>query len=126
MTPLPQRGEFEILIGDRTVRLKFSYASMARMEQRLGYGLTKLAQDVSQMNIKLNAIVAVVCEGAHAAKDLKDMDEEKIGDLVISSGYTVTARKVMECVMKMMTTGKEEVTPSGNEDPPEKEKMPIA
>lgn len=112
--PLPQRGEFEMVVGDRTIKLKFSYSSMARMEQRLGYSLTKMSTEVAQMNIKLNAIVAVVYEAALAAGE-KKVTEESLGDLFVANGYTTVARKVMECVLKMMTSGKEEVpASSGN------------
>lgn len=125
-TALPQRGEFDILIGEMNVKLKFSYSSMARMEQRLGYSLTKMSTEVAQMNIKLNAIVAVIYEGAQAAKSLPGFTDEQIGDLIVEAGYTVVATKVMTCIMKMMSTGKEEVAAVSGKERAEKEVAPKA
>lgn len=127
ITPLPHRGEFKLALknedgSDRVIQLKFSFKSMARIEERMGYALTKLANDIAQMNIRMRPIVDIIYEGAAEARgDKKEklIDYDTLADLVVANGIPQVARALMSSVMKILVAGKDEV-PEGKEEPVEK------
>lgn len=118
-TPLPQRGEFQIELTDETnekvlINLKFNFQSMARMEERIGYALTKVANEVTSMNMKLKPIVDIFYEGAFEAKSKISYND--LADMIMATGFPGVARQVITVVMKMLVAGKDEI-PEGKEVP---------
>ncbi len=117
--PLPLRGEAKIVFSrpeTRELKVKFSFESMSRMEERIGLSLTEVAQQTVQMKLKMSTIVGIIYEGALEAKEKITFKE--IGELLIENGVHVIGRMVLEPLMKMMVAGKDEVQPG---EAPEKE-----
>lgn len=112
MTTLPQRGEATILFKDSTLKIKFSFQSMARMEERMGVSLTTIMVNVSKMELKIKHLVDILYEGAMEMKQKPDYDA--IGNLVVENGIHVISGQMIKALVRVLTSGKEEV-PSGEE-----------
>lgn len=91
----------------RDFKLKFSYQSMARMEERIGYSLIRVANDVSSMNLKLKPVVDIFYEAAVEAKE--KVSYNTLADYILETGFPLVTRMIMLPVMKMLSSGAEEM-----------------
>ena len=105
-TPLKARGEAEIKIGSRMVRVKSSYSSLCAIEEALGHSVLLLASRGQEKDIKVRDIAILLSCMAQAAGE--KLSEQEAGDLLVENGYLTPLPALMTVFTSALKAGSDE------------------
>lgn len=91
-------SEMDIQIGGRVFTLRPSFRALSEIEDRAGCSVLKIASQISDGDIKLKHILAIVWGGyiGSLAKSQKpDLSYEEMGEMLYKSNYMSLVPKIV-------------------------------
>ena len=101
------RGEIEIKLGDQTYNCKLNFDSLVRIENTLDTPILKLAQKVSEAELKVTEISYILYTAIKGGG--KDITEKQVSDLVWKVGFVDAIRSVGEIISMALSSGDDDV-----------------
>lgn len=113
----PLKGEVELLVGDKSLILRFSVDAICSLEERLGKGFPAIAGDLQD---PAKVTITLVRHLLHAglSEFQPDITLKEAGELIVPAGGMV---KVLEQVSKAITAAfPQQAEASGTRRPPKR------
>jgi hypothetical protein len=101
----PLKGEIEIELGGQTYKARLTIDAIVSIEQAVGCGIIKLATKMSEGDISVGDMMAVLLPALRGGgNDLQAKDVQK---LIQDSGIVSTTQVVASLLTSVLTTGGE-------------------
>jgi len=97
------RGEVPFNVGEERLILRPSFSAISEIETELGIGLVEIAERFAARRYGVKELCAVIRVGARAGG--RDLDLERIGDLVMSAGLVAATGPVVLFLSNALTGG---------------------
>jgi len=100
------RGEIAIKLGDETYNCKLNFDSLVRMETALDIPILKLAERISNAELKVTEISYIIFTAIKGGG--KDITEKQVSALIWQVGFVDAIRACGEIISMALTSGDEE------------------
>lgn len=116
MTINKRRGELEVKLGDKVYKARLNIDAMVRIEEKIGKGLIKIAQDMGDQNVTITTALYIVLQGVRGGgNDISDKDlKASVNDCGISELYQAMAEIMASTIAR---EEEQEDIELGNEQP---------
>ena len=104
------RGEHEITLAGETFTTRLTIDGMVRLEQQLGKGLIKFAQELAQGDVSITQVIKILTVSIRGGGN--KVDETKVKELVSDAGVAPSLAVVGEILTIALMGGQSE----GNEE----------
>lgn len=108
----PLKGQIELTLGEKSYKARLTVDSIMQIEDAVGCGIIKLAQNMAEGDIRMSDIINVLLPALRGGgNNIQDKDvKEIVGDI----GIVESAKAVAQLLTKSLTTdsgeaGEEEV-----------------
>ena len=102
----PMKAKIQLQLGEKSYNARLTIDSIIQIEEAVGCGIIKLAQKMSEADIRMTDIISVLTPALRGGgKNLQESDVKKIvGDI----GIVAAASAVAELLTRSLTTGNDE------------------
>ena len=100
------RGEIEIKLGEQTFNCKLNFDSLVRIENTLNVPILKLAQKISEAELKVTEISFILYTAIKGGG--KDITEKQGSDLIWQVGFVDSIRAVGDIISMALSNGDDE------------------
>ena len=100
------RGEIEIKLGEQTFNCKLNFDSLVRIENTLNVPILKLAQKISEAELKVTEISFILYTAIKGGG--KDITENQVSDLIWQVGFVDSIRAVGDIISMALSNGDDE------------------
>jgi len=100
------RGEIEIKLGEQTYNCKLNFDSLVRIENTLSTPILKLAQKISEAELKVTEISYILYTAIKGGG--KDITEKQVSDIIWQVGFVDAIKAVGEVISMALTSGDDE------------------
>jgi hypothetical protein len=90
----PLKGEIEIELGGETYKTRLTIDSIIQIEDAVGCGIIKLAQNMGEADIRMKDIIAVLLPAIRGGG--KDVQENDVKKIVQNAGLVPSTKAVAE------------------------------
>ena len=90
----PLKGEIEIELGQETYKCRLTVDSIIQIEDAVGCGIIKLAQNMGEADIRMRDIISVLLPAIRGGGN--DINEKNIKSIVQEAGLVPSAKAVAE------------------------------
>ena len=100
------RGEVEITLGENVYNCKLNFDSLVRIENTLNVPILKLAQKISEAELKVTEISFILYTAIKGGG--KDITEKQVSDLIWQVGFVDSIRAVGDIISMALSNGDDE------------------
>ena len=112
----PNRGELEIVLGEKKYKAKVTLDAVMRIEQSCGMGIVKIAQALSEGNLTTSQMVAILTPVIRGGGN--DINEKEVGQSLWGAGLVSGMKSIGEVLAAVLSSGQDddEEADEGNEE----------
>jgi len=102
----PLKGEIDLKLGNESYKARLTIDAIIQIETSVGCGIIKLAQKMSDGDIRLTDLITVLTMSLRGGAN--DVDEKKVSKIVQQVGIVEATRAVAELIAKSLSNDSEE------------------
>lgn len=107
----PKRGELDIKLGDKSYIGRITIDNLMRIETTLGKGVVKVAQSMSEGDITIAELLAII--KPVIASGGSKIDDKELSQIIWNAGLTEGIRVASEILSTALLAGQQD-NPEGN------------
>jgi hypothetical protein len=97
----PLKGEIEVTLGEETYKARLTIDAIMTIEQSVGCGIIKLATKMSEGDISVSDMVAVLLPALRGGGN--DFDQRKVSKIIQDAGIVAATSIVAELLTSVLT-----------------------
>jgi hypothetical protein len=101
----PRRGELNLQLGTTQYKGKVTLDVLVRIESTMGCGVVKIAQRLSEGDLRISDILAILTPVIRAGGN--DLDQKQIGTVIWEAGLAEGMRVAGEILALALTAGEQ-------------------
>ena len=101
----PKRGEIEIKLGDKSYAGRVTIDNLMRIENSLGKGVVKVAQSMSEGDITISELLAII--KPVIASGGSKIEDKELSQIVWNAGLTEGIRVASEILATALLAGQQ-------------------
>ena len=102
----PLKGEIDLKLGNKSYKARLTIDAIIQIETSVGCGIIKLAQKMSDGDIRLTDLITVLTMSLRGGAN--DVDEKKVSKIMQQVGIVEATRAVAELIAKSLSNDSEE------------------
>jgi len=88
----PLKSQFDLQIGKETYKARLTIDALVQIEQKVGCGIIKLAQNMAEGDIGITDTLSVLTHALRGGGN--DFDEKKVGNIISKVGIVEATKSV--------------------------------
>ena len=109
----PLKGQIEVTLGSKTYNARLTVDAIITIETAVGCGIIKLAQKMSDADIKLSDLIIVLLQALRGGGN--DFNEKDISKIIQDVGIIEATRCVAELITQSLQADSEEDATEGKQ-----------
>jgi len=109
----PLKGQIEVTLGSKTYKARLTVDAIITIETAVGCGIIKLAQKMSDADIKLSDLIIVLLQALRGGGN--DFNEKDISKIIQDVGIIEATRCVAELITQSLQADSEEDATEGKQ-----------
>jgi hypothetical protein len=97
----PLKGEIEITLGEETYKARLTIDAIMSIEQSVGCGIIKLATKMSEGDISVTDMIAVLLPALRGGGN--DFDQRKVSKIIQDAGIVAATSVVANLITTVLT-----------------------
>lgn len=102
----PLKGEIDLKLGSKTYKARLTVDAIIQIETAVGFGIIKLAQKMSDGDIRLTDLISVLTMSLRGGAN--DVNEKDVSKIIQDVGIVEATRAVAELIAQSLTNDSEE------------------
>ena len=108
--PNPLKGEVRVELAGEEYKARLSLDAIMKLEQTLGMGIVKLMMNLSEANVRITDLVAVLVAALRGGGN--DVKDAEVKNIVSDAGLMEATKVVSELLAAVLTADSEEEAPA--------------
>jgi len=102
----PLKGEIEVTLGEETYKARLTIDAIMSIEQSVGCGIIKLATKMSEGDISVTDMIAVLLPALRGGGN--DFDQRKVSKIIQDAGIVAATSVVANLITTVLTVDETE------------------
>ena len=102
----PLKGEIDLVLGTKTYKARLTVDAIINIEESVGCGIIKLASKMSEGDISISDMKAVLLPALRGGGN--DLDEKDVSKIIQNEGIIGCTTAVANLITSVLSTGGEE------------------